>query len=96
LKSTLEAYHEMLIKKGFNGSDNQIKKLDSIVRFLRNNEKVNEQIMGTATVTIKTIQPSILPDDFKIAMAMVYSVVSNAIYHLAEDGSIEIKDKEVK
>jgi len=96
LKSTLEDFQEKLMKKGFTGSDDDLKKMDSIIRFLRDNEELNNQIMSNATKTIKTIQPSILLNDFKIAMTMTYSIVTNAIYYLVENGYIEIKDREVK
>jgi len=94
LKSTLEDFHDKLMKNGSTFSDDEFKEMYSIVEFLRGDKELNHQIMSDATKAIKTIQPSILPDDFKIAMSMVYSIVINAIYYLKKNGYIEIK-KEV-
>lgn len=96
LKSTLEDFREKSIKKGFNCGDNELREMDSIVKFLANNKKVSEQIINDAAKTIKIIQPGILFDDFEIAVNMIRAVVCNAIYCLVKDGYIEIKDKGVK
>ena len=96
LKSTLEKFREHLFKKGLQGDKNELKRMDLIVSFLRGNEELNNQIMSNATKTIKTIQPSILLNDFGIAMSMTYAIVANAIFYLVENGYLEIKDEEVK
>lgn len=96
MKSTLEDFKEKLLKKGSVCSSDETKEMEEIVKFLRSNEELNYQIMSNATKTIKTIQPSILFDDFKIAISMTYAIVANAIYYLKENGYLEIKNKEVK
>lgn len=95
MKSTLEDFHDKLMKNGRTFSDDEFKEIYSIMEFLKGNKELDYQIMSNAAKTIKTIQPSILLSDFKIAMSMVYSVVTNAIYYLEKNGYIEIK-KEVK
>lgn len=91
MKSTLEGFLEKTIKKGITCSDEEVEEMFLIIKLLRSDKELNDQIMSDAAKTIKTIQPSILLGDFEIAMTMAYSIVANAIYYLKKNGYIEIK-----
>jgi len=100
MKSTLETFMERIKNEkeesnlGLNEQDS--KEMDLISKFIMDDVELYKQISQNASQTIKTIQPSILFEDFLIAMAMETAIVCNAIHYLAKKGHIKIEGVSVE
>lgn len=94
MKSTLEDFREKLFKAEGQGSEKEAKGINLILEFIENDKGLYDRILANAFKTIKTIQPSILFSDFKIAMVMIEAVVAGALCYLKEEGYLKIKTEE--
>jgi len=100
MKSTLEAYMERIKNEkeknnlGINEQDS--KEMGLIIKFIMGNEELSKLILKNATRTIKTIQPSILFEDFQIAMSMEMAIVCDTLYYLAKKGYLKIEGVSVE
>ena len=94
MKSTLEAFKEKLLREEVQGSEKETEEMNLILEFIENDKGLYDRILANASKTIKTIQPSILFSDFKIAMVMIEAVVAGALCYLKEEGYLKIKTEE--